>query len=123
VVTLGVNDCLHGIGKPSTAGQVIAALERVITLLQEAGCEVILSQLPPFDFSPEKFTEWRAVEMAIPALAQLHGCRVFDIMRPLDATGRYTSICPYGGHPDAEGCRIAAEAFRHTFHDGKNWTI
>ncbi len=126
VLTLGVNDLLHGAyheGHPSTAGEVVAALDALIVRLQSAGCTVILSTLPPFSFSPEGEKEWRAVELAIRPLAALHGCRVYDIESSLDATLTLGNVFPFGAHPDGRGGEAAAEAFRRTFLGPNGWTL
>ncbi len=125
VMTYGVNDILHGAYqcKRSSAGEVVAMLENNIRELKNAGVEVILSTVPPFDFSPEQYREWRAVNLAIPAIAKLHGCRIYDIESSLDLTGSLGCKHFTGAHPNGEGGRIAAEFFKKTFHDGSNWML
>ena len=126
IMTLGVNDIFHGaLGseRGSTAGEIIASLERIITLLQEAGVTVILSTVPPFSFPQDRYLEWRAVNLAIPAIAAMHGCRVYDIESALDESASLGNKFTHGAHPDGEGGRIAAEKFYHTFHTDAGWTI
>ncbi|MGN1346855.1 MAG: SGNH/GDSL hydrolase family protein [Eubacteriales bacterium] len=126
VLTYGVNDILHGSygsDHRSTAGEVTAVLESLIEKLQASGTEVILSTVPPFDFSPEEYREWRAVNMAIPYIAKLHGCRVFDLESSLDASFALGNKPMYGPHPNGNGGRAAAERFYATFHTDSGWTI
>ncbi len=126
IMTYGVNDILHGAykqGRISTAGEVVAAIESLLEKLHSAGVEVILSTVPPFDFTPEQYREWRAVNMAISYIAKLHGCRVFDIESSLDSSFRLENKWIYGAHPDGNGGRVAADRFYATFHTDRGWTI
>ena len=128
VLTYGVNDICsgkYGAGRPSTAGEIIEFIEEAVKKLQAEGVEVILSTIPPFRYSPEKEIEWRCLNMAIPTLAKIYGCRVYDFEASLDASGKplgndYTR---YGDHPNGEGGKAACEAFKRTFFDGKDWTL
>ena len=130
IVTLGVNDLLHSVRdgygsavRPGPAGEIIADLEKVITLLQSAGVTVILAKVPPFSFTDAQYAEWRAVILAIPAVAAMHGCRVYDIVSALDSTAYLGNKFIYGAHPNGEGGRVAAEAFAHAFLTDAGWTI
>ncbi len=128
IVTLGVNDFYHGAfraGRPSTAGETAAWVETVIKELKNSGVEVILSMIPPFDFTAPKFAEWRAFELATPSLAKMYGCRIYDIESSLDADPNLGGKYIYGSHPDGRGGLAAAEKFRETFYDKNKgeWTI
>jgi hypothetical protein len=65
------------------------------------------------------------VFMAIPTLAKIYGCRVFDFEASLDGspTPLGNDHSKYGPHPDGDGGKAAAEAFKRTFFDGTNWTL
>ena len=126
VLTLGVNDLLHGSyerGRPSTAGELIADITKIFAALQSAGVEVILSLLPPFDFSEEQKLEWRAVNLAIPELARMYGCKVYNFMSPLEAGGILECRPKYGAHPNGDGGRAAADEFRRAFKTESGWRI
>ena len=128
ILTLGVNDFLHGAykaGRPSTAGETLRWVESIIKELQAAGVNVILSVIPPFEYNPSQYAEWRAFELAVPSLAKLYGCRIYDIESSLDATDDLGGKYIYGSHPNDEGGRVAAEKFRDTFYDKAKgeWTL
>ena len=126
VVTLGVNDLLHGSyerGRSSTAGELIADITKIIVSLQSAGVEVILSLLPPFDFTDEQKLEWRAVNLAIPELARLYGCKIYNFMSSLEAGGILECKPKYGAHPNGDGGRAAADEFRRAFKTESGWRI
>ena len=126
VMTFGVNDILHGAyraGHRSSAGEVDDMLERLIRELQSAGVEVILSMIPPFEFTREQYIEWRAAELSIPRIAELYGCRVYDIESALDGGEYLSDNYIYGAHPDGRGGLAAAEKFRNTFFRNGDWSI
>ena len=126
IMTFGVNDILHGAykaGHRSSAGEVDDVLEKLIRELQSAGVEVILSMIPPFEFTREQYIEWRAAELSIPRIAELYGCRVYDIESALDADDRLGDKFIYGAHPDGRGGLAAAEKFRDTFFKDGDWKI
>ena len=128
VLTYGVNDLLSGkynAGKRSTAGEILSYIEAIVKELQSAGVEVILSTIPPFRYDEAPLWEWRCINMAIPTLAKIYGCRIYDFEASVDASSKplgndYTR---YGDHPNDEGGAAAAEAFYNTFFDGKEWTL
>ena len=126
VLTLGVNDLLHGSyerGRPSTAGELLADITKIIIALKSAGVEVILSLLPPFDFTEAQKSEWRAVNLAIPELARLYGCKVYNFMSSLEAGGILECYPKYGAHPNGEGGKAAAEEFYRSFHTESGWRL
>lgn len=126
ILTLGVNDLLHGAygsDHGSSAGEIVERIETMVTLLQRSGVDVILSTLPPFDFTPEQRREWRAVNLALPRIAGLHGCRIYDLASALEAGGVLECKPKYGAHPDGAGGAAAAEQFYRTFNFGGSWTI
>lgn len=128
VLTYGVNDLCsgkYGEGRPSTAGEIIAWIEYCIKELQAEGIEVILSTIPPFHYSYEKEIEWRCLNMAIPTLAKIYGCRVYDFEASLDASEKVlgNDYSRYGDHPNGEGGLAAANKFRDTFFDGEKWML
>lgn len=126
ILTYGVNDILHGpygVGRGSTAGEVIAVIETLIEKLQEAGVTVILSTVPPFEFTEAQYREWRAVNLAIPCIAAMHGCRVFDIESALDESAVLGNKYIYGAHPDGNGGLAAANKFYQTFHGENGWKL
>jgi len=128
ILTYGVNDICsgkYGVGRPSTAGEIISFIEETVKRLQAEGVEVILSTVPPFRYDDSKEKEWRCLNMAIPSLAKAYGCRIYDFEASLDVSNEYlgNDYSKYGDHPNGEGGKAAAEAFKKTFFDGKDWTL
>lgn len=128
ILTYGVNDLFHGkfgSERHATAGELLASIEKIVKELRAQNIEVVLSTIPPFIYDKAGEAEWRCVNMAIPTLASLYGCRVYDFEARLDGSplplGNDHS--KYGPHPDGEGGKAAAEAFKDTFFDGTNWTL
>ena len=105
VLCLGVNDILQNV----PCEQIVQNLSAVINCLREAGCRVLLQSVPPFEFSPEQWDTWRAVNLRIQDLGD--GCFMNDPFlcggdRPL-----------YGGHPNDAGCAVWAEAIVPVLRD------
>ena len=126
VLTCGVNDVLSGeykAGRPSTAGEIIGWLEKTVRLLKEAGVDVIISRIPPYEMNPRSYEEWRAVNLAIPAVAALYGCKVYDIESSLDGSAVLESRYLYNPHPNDEGGTAAAEKFKATFLTKYGWNL
>lgn len=128
ILTYGVNDLLSGkfkVGRGDTAGELLSRIEGLVKELQSAGLTVILSTIPPFRYHEAALREWRCVNMAIPVLAKTYGCRVYDFEGSLDASNEYlgNDYTRYGDHPNGEGGEAAADAFKNTFFDGKEWTL
>ena len=128
ILTYGVNDLFHGKfgdDRHATAGELLANIEKIVKELRAQNTEVILSTIPPFIYDESGEAEWRCANMAIPTLAKMYGCRVFDFEASLDGSplplGNDHS--KYGPHPNAEGGKAAAEEFKRTFFDGTNWTL
>ena len=98
---------------------VLADLTRVVELLTEAGCRIILQTVPPFGYPPEKRAEWERLNEAIKAELSERVALVFDCVPLLSESKDEPHIPKYGGHPNAEGCEIWAsalyEAVKHLF--------
>ena len=104
---------------------IISYIEAIINELQSEGIEVILSTIPPFRYDESVYREWRCLNMAIPYLAKIYGCRIYDFEASLDASDKVlgNDYSKYGDHPNGEGGLAAAEKFKATFFDGKEWTL
>ncbi len=121
VVVYGVNDLLwgaYGRGRSDTAVEVLHSIETIVRRLREAGVEVILGTIPPFDFTPMQLEQWRIVNRAIPKLAEKYDLPLFDIERALDADPNLGNVYQYGAHPDGVGGTVAAEAFVRLWRGG-----
>lgn len=100
----GVNDLLRGF----SADEIIANLSKIIALLQEAGVRVILQTVPPFDYNEENAAKWREVNRRIREEIAPSVVLLFDTV-PILGRENEPQRSRYGGHPNAEGCRIWAE--------------
>lgn len=108
-VAFGTNDINSGAcGKAlqgDSADEIIASLEAILTILRDAGKQIILFNAPAFDFdlNPEKLAVWEEVNARVPALAEKFGCILYDFAAVTDhpdlhGRGRYEP------HPTGYGC-------------------
>ena len=106
-VCMGVNDLLRG----RTGEEVISDLTTIVRALKAAGCHVILFTVPPFDMTGDAKEYWHFVNDKIRLTLANEADAVFDIAAALgqDAPNAHMSV--YGGHPNAEGCIVAANAY------------
>ena len=104
-VCCGVNDILQG----RTVEQVKNDLTTIVENLKKADKKVILQTVPPFDYSEENTKKWNEVNSYIKAVLKDKVDILFDnnsILGQADAL----HMAEYGGHPDAKGCKVWAEA-------------
>lgn len=104
-VCYGVNDILQGF----TEEQVKKDLETIIDFLKKAGMKVILQTVPPFDYSGENIKKWENVNDFIKTKLKDKVDFVFNNV-PCLGKKDLPSAAIYGGHPNAEGCKVWAEA-------------
>ncbi len=106
-VCFGVNDLLRG----RTAAEVLCDLQTIVTALKAADCRVILFTVPPFDMTGDAMQYWYTVNRAIRAGKIAGADRIFDFAAVLgqDYPNEHCSV--WGGHPDAAGCQVAADAY------------
>ena len=106
-VCFGVNDILKG----RTAEQVIEDLRTIVLRLKDAGRRVILFTVPPYDMVEEKKEYWYTVNAAIRGEIGALADVVFDFAKALgqEVPNEHCSI--YGGHPNSEGCAVAARRY------------
>lgn len=106
-VCLGANDLLRG----RTADEVIADLQTIVSALSNAGCRVVLFTVPPFDMTGQAMENWYAVNAAIRAGRITGTDQLFDFARTLGQKAPMEHCSVYGGHPNAAGCSVAANAY------------
>ncbi len=104
-VCFGVNDILFGYG----ADEIKKNLQLIVDKLSEAGVEVIVQTIPPFDYSPQHKLIWQDVNHFI-ANDLKNTIFVFDCVKYLCKNEEEPHKAKYGVHPDKEGCRIWGEA-------------
>lgn len=116
-VAFGTNDMQagqYGVGAPNAAPAIDAWCKSIVTALQKAGCKVILFNAPPFDLAPLNEGIRTELNQLLPMTAQETGAEFFDWAAFLtDSSAAGKSL--YGGHPNAEGCRLIADRFLTQF--------
>lgn len=115
-ICIGINDVMsiYG-GEPKTADSasaedIVASITQIAAMAEEAGAEVILFTIPPFNLSGEKLAKWQTANAQIKELAQDKGYQLFDFAAVLGDPNN-PSRCIYGDHPNKEGCTAVANAF------------
>lgn len=104
-VCLGVNDLCRGFD----AGQICDSLFKTVSALKQGDRKVLLQTVPPFNYTGQIRERWETVNRRI--LHDLSGVAdaVFDNTGIL-GDGDDLAKAKYGGHPNARGCRLWAEA-------------
>ncbi|MBQ7299109.1 MAG: SGNH/GDSL hydrolase family protein [Clostridia bacterium] len=106
-VCMGVNDLLRG----RTGEEVVADLTTIVRALKNAGCRVILFTVPPFDMTGDAKDYWYFVNDKIRHTIIKEADTVFDFAAVLGQDAPNAHLSVHGGHPNAEGCAIAAKAY------------
>lgn len=106
-VCFGVNDTLRNY----RAEEILQNLQRIVSKLKEADCRVILLTLPPFDLEGEQRIQWQKVNKTIRESLSKEADGLFDIAAVLGQAAPNEHLCIYGGHPNAHGCAVVAEAY------------
>ena len=122
LVAFGTNDIQmgqYGVGQPNAASAIDNWLRKITGILQEAGCEVILLNAPPFDYDELHEGIRTELNAMLPATAEELGVSVFDwaslLSDPDDPAKTLYGVS--GGHPNDEGCKVISDAFLEQFAD------
>lgn len=114
VINFGVNDINSGPYQYSgqrSATQIKNDIAKIAKTCEEAGAKVVICSTPPYTYAnATKVSVWRELVVQLKALADEKGYQFFDFAA-LVGTAEDPSIPAYGGHPNAEGCKVVAEAF------------
>lgn len=105
-VCFGVNDLFHA----RTPQQIAHDLGTILTALKQAGCRTVLFTVPPFDMTGVLMERWYAANALIRGELAKKADAVFDFAAVLGQRAPHEHLSVYGGHPNAEGCAVAAEA-------------
>ena len=100
-----MNDILQG--QPEE--QIKADLAYIAAQLKKAGKRVILQTIPPFNYVGENIDKWNRINRYIQSELKDRVDAVFDNVPYLGEHG-HSHIAKFGGHPNAEGCAVWAEA-------------
>lgn len=110
IVCYGVND----INKGHTPEQIKQDFEIIIDKLHAAGIKVLLLTVPPYYYENGRLEIWQEVNDYIRNTLAEKADAFFDIVPYLvDSESPYGASL-YGGHPNAEGSKIWAEALLPT---------
>lgn len=115
-ICIGINDVMsvYG-GKPqtgaeATAADIVKSITDIAAMGEEAGAEIILFSVPPFNLTGGNLYKWQAVNRELKTLAEEKGYSFFDFAAVLGDPAD-PSKCIYGDHPNKEGCTAVADAF------------
>ena len=118
---LGTNDVAHDKGG---AESIIESLNTIICKLKAANCRIILQTEPPFDRVGERKIVWFETNELIKERLSGKVDLLFDNVPILGLSEEEPERSKYNGHPNAEGCRVWAEALyeatRYLFKGEKN---
>jgi lysophospholipase L1-like esterase len=106
IVCYGVND----IGQGMSDEQIKSDLSTIVEKLNEAGCEVILQTIPPFDYNEEITMRWLGLNEYIKTELSKKVLFVFDDVPYLSLSESEPQRAKYGGHPNEQGSAVWASA-------------
>ena len=109
----GVND----INANKDSGTIIGEIDWIIDRLKEKGCRVILQTVPPFDYPEARRLVWLEVNKRILGELSKKVDFTFDCTKILSKSEDEPHMAKFGGHPDAEGCTLWAEALYESVKD------
>ena len=104
-VCFGVNDICHG----EDPEKVKEYLKTIVTYLKEQGIRVLLQSIPPFVYRTTLDAWLDVSEYVRSELAPLVDA-YFDNVPHLAVSPEEKNVPKYGGHPNAEGCTVWANA-------------
>lgn len=105
VVCYGVND----LGHIANEYRTMADLEKIVDCLNAAGVKVVLQTVPPFDYEGERIGMWQRLNDYIRGPLSQKAALIFDVV-PLLGQAEQPNMAKFGGHPDAAGCAVWADA-------------
>ena len=113
VVCFGVNDILQG----KKEEQIKSDLMEITRTLKKAGVKVLVQTVPPFDYEGEKIGIWQRVNQFIFDTVAKEADGIFDAAAVLALSAEQPHRAKYGGHPDAQGCTVWADALAPVLKD------
>ncbi len=116
VVCYGVNDIFRGFTVP----EIQKNLEKIIDILHAKGIKVILQSVPPFDYSEAYVGMWHEVNNYVREVLSKKADCFFDCAEYLKKSEEEPHRAPYGGHPNAAGCKIWGEHLSRVMLDYLN---
>ncbi len=111
IVCYGVNDILMGY----TEDEIKHSLNVIVNKLKDNGRKVIIQTIPPFNYEGEKIDMWKHLNNYIKDEISKKTEFVFDCTKLLGKSDMAPHIAQYGGHPNANGCKIWGDALSEMF--------
>lgn len=111
-ICMGINDIAAGVyGKGGASDmKVFASISQIAQIAEEAGAEVIIFSIPPFNLKGVQRSYWSSANMMLKEFAEEKGYAFFDFAAVLGDPDD-PSKCIYGDHPNIDGCTAVADAF------------
>lgn len=106
-MAFGVNDVYH---EPDTAEEIGKNIEKLVDWLHGEGKKVMVQSVPPFGFEEPKRAKWYELNKYIKAVVAPKADGFFENTGFLGVEGEPHKTV-FGGHPNAEGCEVWANAF------------
>ena len=78
---------------------------------------MILQTVPPFNYSEENTIKWNEVNSYIKTVLADKVDILFDNSDILGMDNEHLHMARYGGHPNAEGCRVWADGLYDAVKD------
>ncbi len=112
-VCYGVNDINQGFSEE----QIRLDITHIVKRLKGLDKTVILQTIPPFNYKGERIDKWMRLNEYIKTELSGEADFVFDCVPVLSKSKEEPYNSKYGGHPDAEGGRVWAEALYECIKD------
>lgn len=117
VMCLGIND----IGRGFPVEQIEKDLTTVLHILKNAGIKVVLQSLPPYSgLSETEISKWKQVTAYIKEVLAPQADLFFDVAPHLYVSEETPTESLYNPHPNADGCKVWAEALYEEIKDFLN---
>ena len=113
VVCFGVNDIASG----SSEKQTEDALLNTVLTLKRLNKKVLLQTVPPFTYGEQRTIIWKNINNFIKNTLSQYADAVFDVVPVLLADEEHDTTSVYGDHPNAEGCKLWAQALYPVLKD------
>lgn len=110
-VCFGVNDILHGM----SLEQIKSDLAYIVDTLSSLGIQIVLQTVPPFDYEGKDIEKWEKINDYIKTELSKKTIIIFDNGPHLSVSGEKAYMTKFGGHPNAEGCKVWADALYTSF--------
>jgi lysophospholipase L1-like esterase len=97
-------------GASATADDRVKSITQIAAMGEEAGAEIIIFTVPPFNLTGANLYKWQAVNRELKKLTEKKEYGFFDFAAVLGDPDD-PAKCIYGDHPNKEGCTAVADAF------------